>query len=85
MSGPTEYIQDTENPNTPKFGGVAIDMKRLADEKGYDYSYLSKIFGGTRMPGPKFAKRLAEDLGMTLPDLYACCEQASTTRQQPQF
>ena len=80
MTGPTEYVHDTPSVVTPLFGGVYVDMKKLADEKGYDYSYLSKIFGGTRMPGPKFAKRLATDLGMTVPDLYAACEAAEAAR-----
>lgn len=82
MSGPTKYIHDNPSSQTPMFGGVFVDMKKLADMEGYDYSYLSKIFGGTRQPGPKFAKRLAADLGLTVPDLYACCEQAEAARDE---
>lgn len=59
-------------------------MRRLSHEGEYDYSYLSKIFGGASMPGPTFAKRLAKDLGMTLPSFYAACESAHAARLDKQ-
>ena len=75
-SEPTRYIHDAPATNTPVFGGQFIDMVRLS-EAGFDYTYLSKIFGGKAIPGPTYAARLAKALGMTLAGFYGACEALS--------
>lgn len=80
IKGPVHYIHPDPQPRTPCFGGEFIDMRRLADERDYDYTYLSKIFSGSKLPGPEFAQRLAKDLGLTLPELYTHCMAAKATR-----
>ena len=70
---PTRFIHDCPARNTPVFWGQCIDMVRLS-ESGFDYTYLSKIFSGKAVPGPSYARRLADKLGMTLAGFYLACD-----------
>lgn len=71
LAGPKFYIHQNPQPNTPQFGGEYIDMRRLSEEEDLDYSYLSKVFNGSRPPGTRYAQRLGDALGMTRAEVYA--------------
>lgn len=67
---PTKYIHEKPGDKTVFFCGVPLDMKRLASEQGFDYSYITRVFAGNRLPTTIYGEKLAAALGMTWPDLY---------------
>lgn len=75
MSEPAYYINEDPNPNTPTLGGVAIDMRRLSEEEGINYSTLSKVFSGTRTPSATLALKIAQALGLTRGEFYSLLDQ----------
>lgn len=70
LEQPTKYLHDNPNPNTPTLAGVAINLAELSREEELDYSYLSHLFSGNKLPSPKYAARLADALGMSPAGLY---------------
>lgn len=59
------------------FCNRSINLHRMAEQEGLNYSYLWRIFNGVRMPSHAYAKKIAEYLGMTTVELFAALEPQS--------
>lgn len=70
MSEPTQYIHPSPTDKTVQFANQFIDIRRLADEEGFNYTYLSHIFSANspKIPNHKTGQLLADALGMEYGD-----------------
>jgi hypothetical protein len=67
---PTNYIHPSPTDKTVVFAGEFLDIRRMADEEGFNYTYLSHIFSANspKFPARKVGQQLAEALGMEYPE-----------------
>lgn len=59
------------------FCGNSINLSRMAEQQELNYSYLWRIFNCQRQPSHRYAKKIAEYLGMTTAELFAALEPQS--------
>ena len=67
---PTQFIHPSPTDNSVIFAGEYIDIKRMAEEAGFNYTYLSHIFSANspKFPSHKTGEVIADALGMDYPD-----------------
>ncbi len=67
---PANYIHPSPTDKTVVFAGEYIDIKAMAEEGGFNYTYLSHIFSARspKFPNIRTGMRLADALGMEYPD-----------------
>lgn len=71
--GPRRYLEDNPTPQTVRFGGRYINLKRMAEGEDMNHSYLSYILSGKRTPALEYAEKIVEALGLTgLDELFEC-------------
>ena len=70
MSEPTKYIHPSPTDKSVIFANQYIDIKRLAEEEGFNYTYLSHIFSANspKVPGHKVGQQIADAIGMDYAD-----------------
>lgn len=62
----------TLNPSqVVKFGTTDLNLTKMAEDLGISVSHLSRIFGGSRVPSLKMARKVADYLHITLDTLFA--------------
>ena len=63
---PTRCLTERITKNTVYLRGVAISLVEIQRETKLTYSYVSKIFSGTRKPRTATSRFIAHVLGMDL-------------------
>lgn len=66
--GPQDCLEENPTAQSVKLGDCYINIRRLAD-RGFEHGYLSRILSGERTPSLDYARRIANELGMTLESL----------------
>lgn len=65
------YLMTDYDPNDglvhgfSEFAGIAINLSRMSEQEGLDYSYLWRVFNGFRTPSVAFLDKIAPMLNMT--------------------
>lgn len=69
-SVPTQYLHPSPTDNSVIFAGEYIDIKRMAEEEGINYTYLSHVFSANspKFPSHKTGEIIADALGMDYPE-----------------
>lgn len=67
---PTNYIHPSPTDKSVVFAGEYLDITKMAEEEGFNYTYLSHIFSANslKFPSTKTGMRLADALGMDYPE-----------------
>lgn len=70
MSEPTKYLHPSPTDKSVIFANQYIDIKTMAEEEGFNYTYLSHIFSAhsKKIPSHKTGQVLADILGMDYGD-----------------
>lgn len=69
-SSPTKYIHPSPTDQSVTFAGEYIDITAMAEEEGFNYTYLSHVFSAksSKFPSHKTGQLLADALGMAYGD-----------------
>ena len=70
MTGPTRYLHEDPTPKTVVFCDEFIDIKKMAEEEGFNYTYLSHVFSAhsPKFPAHRVGQQIALALGMEYGD-----------------
>lgn len=77
----TKYLVSKPTPQSVKFRGEYINLKQISLDLGLNHSYLSRIFGGTRLPSVEYAKKLAPAFNISVDVLLKSLLAISAARQ----
>lgn len=72
--GPRAYLESRPSSQSIRLGGRYINLSRMAEDEGFDHSYLSRIMCGERTPSVPYLTRIAECLSMTRDDLLTAID-----------
>lgn len=62
-------IKDTEETKSDVIK-LGMNMRQFAERLGIGKSYLSNILQGKRNPSPALAKRIADEIGKTIQEVF---------------
>lgn len=69
ITTPQEYIHEHPPKHAIQLGGAYVDITKLAEEQGFNVTYLSKILNGKSIPSVPYLQRLSRALGMSMDGL----------------
>lgn len=77
---PRRYLVPKPTLQTVHIGGYPLNLLAIAEDKGLDHGYLSRVLSGERVPSLPYLQNVCAILGWSMDDLLKAIDQRRKTR-----